>query len=150
MERFMSAPRDEHGKFEAPVLPDGSERNYLCATPIGVIARAFECQPFKLRSAAEMFPEYELESEYLNDFYMMDVILNRTPSPAASTGGGGGRGQAAVLSAMWYSPFCCATRVIPAMTWIIFTGRQSCSYLSLGFSTAIGTATLAMPGCGAR
>jgi hypothetical protein len=29
-----------------------------------------------------MFPGSGLQSEFLNDFYIMDVILNRAPSPA--------------------------------------------------------------------
>jgi hypothetical protein len=28
-----------------------------------------------------MFPESRIESEFLNEFYIMDVILNRAPSP---------------------------------------------------------------------
>jgi hypothetical protein len=37
-----------------------------------------------------MFPESGLQSEFLNEFYVMDVILNRAPSPAVLTGGGKG------------------------------------------------------------
>ncbi|KAI2512011.1 hypothetical protein MHU86_2299 [Fragilaria crotonensis] len=71
---------------------DGECRELLCFTPVSVIAKAFGCKPFQLRSAADMFPESGLQSEFLNEFYVMDVILNRAPSPAVLTGGGkGGR-----------------------------------------------------------
>ena len=50
---------------------------------------AFECKLLQLLSAADMFPESGLQSEFLNEFYVMDVILNRAPSPAASTCFGG-------------------------------------------------------------
>ena len=68
---------------------------FFCQTPIGVIAKAFGCEPFRLRSAADMFPASGLQSEFLDEFYIMDVILNRAPSPAVvSTGDGeGGGGQ---------------------------------------------------------
>ena len=74
---------------------DGACCDFLCRTPISVVGRAFECEPLQLRLAADMFPESGLQSEFLNEFYIMDVILNRAPSPAASTGvgvvvGGGG------------------------------------------------------------
>ena len=62
---------------------------FFCQTPISVLSKAFECEPLQLRSAAEMFPESGLQSEFLNEFYVMDVILNRAPSPAASTDVGG-------------------------------------------------------------
>jgi hypothetical protein len=63
---------------------------FLCQTPISVVAEAFGCKPFRLRSAADMFPESGLQSEFLDEFYVMDVILNRAPSPAVLTGGGKG------------------------------------------------------------
>ena len=68
----------------------GECRKFLCFTPVSVIAKAFKCKPFQLRSAADMFPESGLQSEFLNEFYIMDVILNRAPSPAVSTGDGKG------------------------------------------------------------
>ncbi len=68
-ERFKTASADGCCKF-------------FCQTPIGVIAKAFGCKRFWLRLAANMFPGSGLQSEFLNDFYIMDVILNRAPSPA--------------------------------------------------------------------
>ena len=65
-------------------------REFLCQTPIAVIAKAFGCEPFRLRSAADMFPESGLQSEFLNEFYVMDVVLNRAPSPAVLTCDGKG------------------------------------------------------------
>ena len=46
--RFRDASRDD----------DGSAREFLCKTPIGVVAKAFECEPVQLRSAADMVPEH--------------------------------------------------------------------------------------------
>ena len=63
---------------------DGSAREFLCKTPIGVVAKAFESEPVQLRSAANMFPESRIQSGFLNDFYVMDVILNRAPLPAVT------------------------------------------------------------------
>jgi len=66
---------------------------FLCQTPISVVAEAFGCKPFRLRSAADMFPESGLQSEFLNEFYVMDVILNRAPSPATLSNGCGKAGE---------------------------------------------------------
>ncbi len=63
---------------------------YLYQTQIAVVAKAFGCEPFRLRSAANMFPESGLQSEFLNEFYIMDVALNRAPSPAVLTCDGKG------------------------------------------------------------
>jgi hypothetical protein len=54
----------------------------LCCIPISWVAEAFQCEPFQLRCAGNMFPESRTESEFLNEFYVMDVILNRSLSPA--------------------------------------------------------------------
>ena len=78
-QRFEGARKEENGAC----------CNFFCQTPISVLSKAFECEPLQLRSAAEMFPESGLQSEFLNEFYVMDVILNRAPSPAASTDVGG-------------------------------------------------------------
>ena len=79
-QRFRTASRDEDRKNCC---------EFLCQTPVSVVAKAFGCEPFRLRSAADMFPESGLQSEFLNEFYIMDVILNRAPcSPAVSTGDG--------------------------------------------------------------
>ncbi len=78
-QRFEGARKDENGTC----------CNFLCQTPISVLSKAFECEPLQLRSAANMFPESGLQSEFLNEIYMMDVILDRAPLPAALTGIGG-------------------------------------------------------------
>ena len=57
---------------------------FLCQTPIAVIAKAFGCKPFQLRSAADMFPGSRTESESLNEFFILDVVLNRAPPPAVT------------------------------------------------------------------
>jgi hypothetical protein len=62
----------------------------LCRTPISVHLKALECEPLQLRSATDIFPELELQLEFLNEFDVMDVILNRAPLPAVSTGVGEG------------------------------------------------------------
>ena len=49
----------------------------FCRTRISVLLKVFECEPLQLHSAADMFPESGLQSEFLNEFYVMDVILNR-------------------------------------------------------------------------
>jgi hypothetical protein len=72
--RFRDASKDD----------DGSAHEFLCKTPIGVVAKAFECEPVQLRSAADMLPEPRIQSGFLNEFYVMDVILNRDPSPAVT------------------------------------------------------------------
>ena len=63
-QRFRMASRDEDRK---------SCCEFLCRTPVSVVAKAFGCEPFRLRSAADMFPESGLQSEFLNEFYIMDV-----------------------------------------------------------------------------
>jgi hypothetical protein len=63
---------------------DGRCCETFCQTPISVIAKAFECEPFQLRSAADMFPESQIKSEFLNEVCIMDVVLNRAPAPAAT------------------------------------------------------------------
>lgn len=83
---------------------------FLCQTPITVIAKAFGCEPFRLRSAADMFPESGLQSEFLNEFYVMDVVLNRAPSPAVMNAdgegvkSGGGRSSDAVRPVLLCNP----------------------------------------------
>ena len=145
-QRFVNAIRGGSGEC----------RKFLCFTPVSVIAKAFKCKPFQLRSAANMFPESGLQSEFLNEFYIMDVILNWTPSPAVSTGDGkGGRLEVAagvriVTTAMRFAMPCRAIRKTLALGWIISTGLRLCSYLSVGCSTVIGTVTLGMLACRAR
>jgi hypothetical protein len=74
MQRFREASRDE----------DGRCCEFLCQTPIAVIAKAFGCKPFQLRLAADMFPGSRTESEFLNEFFILDVVLNRAPPPAVT------------------------------------------------------------------
>jgi hypothetical protein len=56
----------------------------MCAVPISWIAKTFKCKPFQLRCAGNMFPESRNESEFLNELYVMDVVLNRAPKAAAT------------------------------------------------------------------
>ena len=51
------------------------------ATPLGWIASAYECEPYQLTHARDMFPTSRIESEFLNEFYILDVILNRALKP---------------------------------------------------------------------
>ena len=78
----MAVISEERGAFrkrfrKASEDQDGRCCEFLCQTPITVIAKVFGCQPFQLRSAADMFPGSGAESAFLNEFYIMDVILNR-------------------------------------------------------------------------
>ena len=50
-------------------------------TPIRVVASAYRCEPFRLRLLADMFPESGMQSIFLNEFYIIDVILNRQAAP---------------------------------------------------------------------
>ncbi|KAI2509976.1 hypothetical protein MHU86_4402 [Fragilaria crotonensis] len=77
--RFRQASKDEKKHVK-------SEQSNLCHVMMSWIAKAFQCEPFQLRRAGDMFPEARIESEFLNKFYIMDVILNRAPSSAAVTG----------------------------------------------------------------
>lgn len=80
--RFRRASKEER-KNPVPnsCAPGVSD---LCTVPISWIAKAFECEPFQLRCAGDMFPESQTESEFLNEFYVMDVVLNRAPKAAAT------------------------------------------------------------------
>jgi hypothetical protein len=55
--RFRKASKDQ----------DGRCCDFVCQTPITVIAKAFGCEPFQLHSAADMFPGSQSESEFLNE-----------------------------------------------------------------------------------
>ena len=84
---------------------DGGECGPVCEflggrTPIHVVARAYDCEPFRLRSLADMFPESGMQSNFLNEFYVMDVILNRWAAPLTAVSGGGD----AVCRAQSYVP----------------------------------------------
>lgn len=52
----------------------------ICKTPLSWISWAYQCKyPMQLRHAGEMFPDSGTVSEFLDEFYVMDVILNRCP-----------------------------------------------------------------------
>ena len=54
-------------------------------TPLSWISWAYQCgHPFQLRHLGDMFPNTGMESEYLDEFYIIDVILNRCPSPGGN------------------------------------------------------------------
>ena len=74
--RFRQASKDD--KCEKS---ECGSRN-LFNVPISWIAKAFQCKPFQLRCAGDMFPKSRIESEYMNEFYIMDVVLNRALTPA--------------------------------------------------------------------
>ena len=76
--RFRRASKDDKGKKFDPTSSN------VCNVPISWVAKAFQCEPFQLRRAGDMFPESRIESEFLNEFYIMDVVLNRAPSPEAT------------------------------------------------------------------
>lgn len=74
--RFRNARRDQVLVREEE-RPRGSDK-FLCGrTAMAVVGTAFECVPVQLCSADGMFPETGSTSNYLNEFYVMDVILNR-------------------------------------------------------------------------
>jgi hypothetical protein len=82
----MAVIPEERGAFRkrfqvATKHNDGRHAGFLCQTPISVVGKAFGCEPLQLRSAADMLPESRIESEFLNEFYVMDVILNRAYLP---------------------------------------------------------------------
>ena len=72
-------------RFQAVATDDdrqngGASRNgVICNTCLSWIAHAYECKtPLQLRETGDMFPSSGSESPYLNEFYIMDVILNRS------------------------------------------------------------------------
>ena len=82
----MAVIPEERGAFRkrfrvATKHNDRRHLGFLCQTPISFVGKAFGCGPLQLRLAADMFPESRIESEVLNEFYVMDVILNWAPSP---------------------------------------------------------------------
>jgi hypothetical protein len=80
--------RDEfEGRFRE-VATAGKEEHHpdddtcIGRTPLSWISWAYQCEyPFQLRHLGDMFPNTGIESEFLDEFYIMDVILNRCPSP---------------------------------------------------------------------
>jgi hypothetical protein len=82
--RFRQASRKDVEGNDMEQKPCATGVSDMCAVPISWIAKAFECEPFQLRCAGDMFPESRIESEFLNEFYVMDVVLNRAPKAAAT------------------------------------------------------------------
>ena len=82
--RFRQASRKDVEGNDMEQKPCATGVSDMCAVPISWIANAFECEPFQLRCAGDMFPESRIESEFLNEFYVMDVVLNRAPKAAAT------------------------------------------------------------------
>ena len=59
----------------------GDNNDVVGVTPLRWIAQAFQSEPEQLTTISDMFPESGTESEFLNEFYVMDVILNRALKP---------------------------------------------------------------------
>jgi hypothetical protein len=63
---------------------DGEHRDAarIGDTPLNWISEAYQCEyPTQLKHAGEMFRASGTASRFLDDFYIMDVILNRCPYP---------------------------------------------------------------------
>jgi hypothetical protein len=73
--RFLNASNEMRKPTGGEIVPN------VCGIPISWIGKAYECEPVQLHLASDMFPMSRMQSEYLNDFYILDVILNRRPSP---------------------------------------------------------------------
>ena len=73
-------------RFDREMGPDAlkTAENHVCNTPLRWVREAFGMQedPQKLREMADMFPSHGSESEFLDEFYIMDVILNRRVLPS--------------------------------------------------------------------
>jgi hypothetical protein len=82
--RFCQASKKDVEGNNMEQNPCATGVSDMCAGPISWIAKAFECEPFQLRCAGDMFPKSQIESEFLNEFYVMDVVLNRAPKAAAT------------------------------------------------------------------
>ena len=76
---------EEHGEFERHFWEvatggDGERRNAASVgnTPLNWISYAYGCEyPTQQKHAGEMFPASGTASRFLDDFYIMHVILNR-------------------------------------------------------------------------
>ena len=70
-QRFQCASKEgEEGEKTEPTSSN------LCHIPIGWVAKVIQCEPFQLRCAGNMFPKSWIKLEFLNEFCIMDVILN--------------------------------------------------------------------------
>ena len=58
-----------------------SANSWVFGNPSHVVSSAYGCEPFRLRLLADMFPESGMQSNFLNEFYVMDAILNRRVAP---------------------------------------------------------------------
>ena len=91
---------EERGEFErrfrevATGGGDGERRDAagVGKTPLNWISYAYGCEyPTQLKHAGEMFPASGTASRFLDDFYIMDVILNRCRYPDGTGGDDGAR-----------------------------------------------------------
>ena len=94
--RFRQARREHGNNVGNDAATDNTACNRNCGlhdkcagdealvgvTPIRWIGKAFESDPYQLVSPEEMFPESRTESDFMNDIYVLDVILNRIPRPS--------------------------------------------------------------------
>jgi hypothetical protein len=80
-------------RFQAVATDDGRQNGgatngIICNTCINWIGHAYGCEapPLQLRTTGDMFPTSGTESSFQNEFYVMDVILNRSPVPPNTNG----------------------------------------------------------------
>jgi hypothetical protein len=155
----MAVIPEERGAFSkrfrvATKHNDGRHSEFLCQTPISVVGKAFGCEPLQLRSAADMFPESWIESEFLNKFYVIDIILNWAPSQEVTgkyrergTKNHGGSPEVdcdVVRPVVLYKPEDLGAEKD------FFIELQFCSYLSVVCFTVRGNVAGEIPACRAR
>ena len=78
---------EERGEFErlfweVATIGDEERPDVACIgkTPLNWILWAYQCEyPFQLQHVGKIFQESGTVSEFLDKFYLMDVILNRCP-----------------------------------------------------------------------
>ena len=119
--RFRRANKEgEEGETTEPISSN------LCHIPISWVAKAFQCEPFQLQCAGDMFPESRIESEFLNEFYIMDAILNQAPSPARmGDPPDNDDGNVMMLTRMWCVRSNCTNRKTSSLGRIIVSGLPS-------------------------
>jgi hypothetical protein len=68
----------------------GTTHEKICNTCTNWIGRAYGCAapPFRPRTMGDMFLTSGTESSFQNEFYVKDVILNRSPVPPKMRGDG--------------------------------------------------------------
>jgi hypothetical protein len=87
-ERFLAFAT---GLPRSPVSLAYSSEQKVCKTDAAWIASAYGCNFVnQLQCAADMFPSSGMESCFLSEIYVMDVILNRAPFVDSKAEGGGG------------------------------------------------------------